>query len=300
MMDFNLITEKWCNLTQAARVVIVTDTDSLRTAVKIQQSISNNCEIINLDEIENVLTSLITLSESDLVMALFTIDTYVSRANRIFSPFYKPQGVKSKYAFIRLGISEKSLFEGLETRKELIYSKIKELHSYPSRSRLRVTSKAGTDITLRITGFTTCDHEIKADGGIAFLPPSETSAEVLSDSANGRIVADITVGQLYYKSELLGYFGLVDKPVTLTVTNGFITEITGGKIARELKENLFLLPENCRNLVELGHGLSKMTPTGLIGVDESIIDTCHFGIGDSSVCGMHLDIVTGNPKIMKE
>jgi hypothetical protein len=42
-----------------------------------------------------------------------------------------------------------------------------------------------------------------------------------------------------------------------------------------------------------------MTPTGLIGVDESIIDTCHFGFGDSSVCGMHLDIVTGNPKITK-
>jgi len=43
--------------------------------------------------------------------------------------------------------------------------------------------------------------------------------------------------------------------------------------------------------------LSKMTPTGLIGVDESIIDTCHFGIGDGAKCGVHLDVVVNAPTI---
>jgi hypothetical protein len=300
MTSIGKLIQKWCNLSPVARVIIVTDTDSLQTAARISNSISNNCKIINLDETEGLPTELAALVESDLVIALFTTNTFVSRANWIFSPFNKPQGVKSKYAFIRLGISEKSLMEGLETPKDLVYSKINELHSYPPGSRLRVTSKAGTDITLGINGFTTCSHEITADGGMAFLPPSETSAEVITESANGKIIADITIGQLYYKAELLGYFGLVDKPVNLTIKNNLITEITGGHMAAELKEKLFLLPENCRYLVELGHGLSKMTPTGLIGVDESIIDTCHFGFGDSSVCGMHLDLVTGNPKIERD
>jgi len=40
----------------------------------------------------------------------------------------------------------------------------------------------------------------------------------------------------------------------------------------ELKH--FTLPAACRMLVEFGHGLSTMKTTGLIGVDESIIDTC--------------------------
>jgi hypothetical protein len=256
MMDFNLMTQKWCNLSPAASVIIVTDKDSLRTAFKIQNSIPNNCEIINLDKTEICLNSLVTLSESDLVIAMFTINTFVSRANRIFSPFYKPQSLKSKYAFIRPGISEKSLMEGLETPKELVYNKINELYCYPPGSRLRVINKAGTDITLEINRFTTCDHEISVDGGMAFLPPSETSAEVITSSANGKIIADITVGQLYYKSELLGYFGLVDKPVILTIKNGIVSKITGGRTAGELKEKLFSLPENCRNFVELGHGLS--------------------------------------------
>ena len=55
----------------------------------------------------------------------------------------------------------------------------------------------------------------------------------------------------------------------------------------------------CRELVELGQGLSKMEPTGLIGIDESIIDTCHFGIGDSEKCGLHLDVVISNPTLEK-
>ena len=42
-----------------------------------------------------------------------------------------------------------------------------------------------------------------------------------------------------------------------------------------------------------------MKPTGSIGVDESIIDTCHFGIGDSGKCGVHLDVVISNPTLEK-
>lgn len=71
-------------------------------------------------------------------------------------------------------------------------------------------------------------------------------------------------------------------------------------MAVELKGKLFSLPAECREIVELGHGLSKMTPTGLIRDDESIIDTCHFGIGDGATCGMHLDVVIYSPTIARE
>ena len=132
---------------------------------------------------------------------------------------------------------------------------------------------------------------------MAFLPPSETSSEVLPGTGDGKIVIDMAVGQLYHFGELLGYFGRVDSPVTLTLAGGLITEITGGGTARELEEKLFALPLDCRRLVELGQGLSNMDSTGLIGVDESILSSCHFGFGDGGTCGTHLDMVLTGPKI---
>ena len=43
-----------------------------------------------------------------------------------------------------------------------------------------------------------------------------------------------------------------------------------------------------------------MEPTGLIGVDECIIDSCHFGFGEGWKCGTHLDVVIRNPTIKGE
>lgn len=57
------------------------------------------------------------------------------------------------------------------------------------------------------------------------------------------------------------------------------------------------LSPDCRKLVELGQGLSQMEPTGLIGVDESILRSCHFGFGDGASCGTHLDMVLAEPRI---
>lgn len=112
----------------------------------------------------------------------------------------------------------------------------------------------------------------KREGGMAFLPPSETSAEVIPGTANGKIIVDMTVGKLYHFGERMGDFGLVQNPVTILVEDGFIVEINGDGMADELKRKLFRLPAECRKMAELGQGLSKMEPTGLIGVDESIAD----------------------------
>jgi hypothetical protein len=48
-------------------------------------------------------------------------------------------------------------------------------------------------------------------------------------------------------------------------------------------------------VVELGHGLSDIEPTGIIGVDESMNGTCHIGIGNREL--YHLDVVISDPKI---
>jgi len=285
------ILAQWCALSADASVIIITDEAQNDLAKKIARDIPNPCTIMHY---EKRMPRLKKLRPHDLVIALLSFDTFMQGACCTFSPFGKPKGLKAKYAFIRLGISEESLLQGLSTPKELVYDKIAELHKFKSGSKLRVTNPAGTDITLTIDGFGTYSHEIIADGGIAFLPPSETSAEV--KSADGVIAVDVTVGQLYYNETLLGQFGLVKEPVMITVKNGVVIDIAGND---ELKQKLFALPSECRKLEELGHGLSDMQPTGLIGVDESIIHTCHFGIGDGGNCGVHLDVVASQPAIVE-
>lgn len=294
----NSLINKWCHLDDDARIVIVTDKYMQRLAEDIKRQVSNACQIMLFGSRGYNYESLLSLSQKDLVIALLSIEIFMSReAYKIYQPFGKPKDLIAKYAFIRLNITKESLIQGLSTPKDLIYKTLDQYDNIKTGSKLHVTNEVGTDIVLNVNKFDTCSHEINEDGGMAFLPPSETSADVLDGKSNGKIVVDITIGQLYLYKDLLDWFGLVDQPVTLIVENGLVTNITGGAMAVRLKEKLFSMDPACRKIVELGKGLSNMTPTGNVGVDECILKTCHFGIGRVSECGIHLDVVLSNPDI---
>lgn len=297
MIISNLI-QKWSRIDETSKVLIIVDDKQKSIADSIKEERVYNVQIEYFTKKDEFFSLLKSLKSSDLVMVLLSIDTYMeSGANEYFTAFGKPDWMMAKYIFVRLDISKESLIQGLSTDKGLVYNKIEEMEHFNSERIITVTSESGTDISFRVNPFTTCSHEITADGGIAFLPPSETSSDVVTDTANGKIVVDMTVGQLYHFGELIGDFGLVSEPVTIIVQSGFIADIYGDNMAAEFKEKLFSLPIECRKIVELGQGLSKMEPTGLIGVDESIIDSCHFGFGDGWKCGTHLDVVIKNPTI---
>ncbi len=299
-MDFKSALTQWCYLSSDSRILIITDNIQCKTAKAIANQIPNNIEIVVIEHLDEAMEKAKRLSSSDLLIVLLSFDSFVKEgANKYFSPFRAPNDIVSKYIFIRLSISEESLLQGLSTPKSIVYDKISEMDTFNSNTNLRVTNDSGTDITLKIDSFNTCSHEVTNQCQYAFLPPSETSSVVMANTANGKIVVDVTVGQLYHYGNLLGDFGLVSTPVTIIVENGLIVDIYGNQMAEKLKEKLFALPIECREIVELGQGLSKMNPTGLIGVDESIVDTCHFGIGDGEKCGVHLDVVISNPTINK-
>ncbi|MCH5278865.1 MAG: hypothetical protein J1E60_03655 [Christensenellaceae bacterium] len=290
--------KSYCALSDEAHVLIVTDASQRHISDMISSSLPNECSTVEFSKDSEILNRMRGLLPHDLLLVILGFDTYVNEgASRFFSPFGKPDGVTAKYAFVRLGISAESLQQGLSTPIDTVTNKIREMERFDPEHEIHIRSAAGTDIRLRANKFITCSHFITEDGGYAFLPPSETSSDVVLGSANGRIVVDVTVGQLYHYGKLLGEFGLVPSPVTITVQNGIVTDIFGCSMADELKSKLFALPSECRELVELGQGLSLMKPTGLIGVDESIITTCHFGIGDGAKCGLHLDVVINSPII---
>lgn len=297
-MSISNLIQKWSGINETSKVLIITDDIQKNIADSIKDEMVYNVQIEYFTKENELFDLLKSLKSSDLIIVLLSINTYMeSGINEYFTAFGKPDWVMAKYIFVRLDISKESLLQGLSTDKELVYSKIEEMNNFDSEKTVNVTSESGTDISFRIRPFTTCSHEITADGEMAFLPPSETSSEVVSDTANGKIVIDMTVGQLYHFGKFIGYFGLVSEPVEITVQNGFIVDIKGDSMAAEFKSKLFELPAECRRIVELGQGLSEMEPTGLIGVDESIIDSCHFGFGDGCNCGTHLDVVIKNPTI---
>lgn len=300
-MCISHLIQEWSKLDLTSKMVIVTDDAQKSIALAIQNEGVYDVRIeyySRPEEFADTVKALSALRESDLLLVMLSSDTFVKcGANRFFSPFEKPEGVRAKYIFVRLDISQKSLLQGLSTEKKAVYDKIDLMNRICPGETVRVTNQSGTDISFRIQPFTTCSHEITEGGGMAFLPPSETSSEVITETANGKIVIDITVGQLYYFGQLVSYFGLVESPVTLVVENGVITEVSGEGMAMEFREKLFQLPVECRKIVELGQGLSDIEPTGLIGVDESIIDSCHFGFGDGGRCGTHFDVVISKPII---
>lgn len=297
-MSISNLIQKWSGINETSKILIIVDDIQKNIADSVKDEKIYEVQIEYFSKNDAFFSLLKSMKSSDLVIVLLSVDTYMkSGANEYFSAFKKPDGIMAKYIFVRLDISKESLIQGLSTDKELVYDKIEEMNLLNADRTVTVTSESGTDISFRINPFTTCSHEIVDDGGIAFLPPSETSSDVITDTANGKIVIDMTVGQLYHFGELIGYFGLVSEPITLIVKDGIIVDIYGDNMAAEFKEKLFSLPIECRKMVELGQGLSKMEPTGLIGVDESIIDSCHFGFGDGWRCGTHLDVVIMNPSI---
>jgi leucyl aminopeptidase (aminopeptidase T) len=105
---------------------------------------------------------------------------------------------------------------------------------------------------------------------------------------------------MYQNGNLLDAFGLVDNDVKLLIKDSKIIDVLGND---KLKQLLNSLEPEAMTVVELGIGLSEMTPTGIIGIDESILNTCHFGIGDGTFYGIdnsssiHLDVVINNPCI---
>lgn len=255
-------------------------------------------------DLQPISRTLEALSENDLVLAIFsdgierTLPYY-----RIFPAFSSPKGYSGYSAVIRPRYFDQALLEHLTTEPQSVEKLIKEKVSL-SNQQVRVVGTAGTDLTMQLKNKIILPYKITDKCTHAYLPPAELTFGIVPGSANGKIVVDVTVGEFVVKGKIIDPLGLVDQPVILTVENGYITQITGAEIAKGLKECFTQMKKEARLVVELGFGLSKeISPTGLIGVDESLQGTCHFGIGNNLFYGgknqvpMHLDLVIKNPQI---
>ena len=163
---------------------------------------------------------------------------------------------------------------------------------------LRVRGRAGTDLRLRadrrkfLTDATPLER-----GGYANYPGGEVFTSPLEDSAEGVLVADLTVP---YTVD-----GLVDEPVRLTFERGRVTSIEGGRAAGMLRELVANAGEGADVIAELGIGFYPgLAPRGHVMLDEKAAGTAHVAIGNNTgVYGgvnkssIHVDMIFSEPAI---
>jgi leucyl aminopeptidase (aminopeptidase T) len=158
----------------------------------------------------------------------------------------------------------------------------------------RVTTKAGTDITIKIEG-----RECHADTGLVHkpgdfsnLPAGEAYIAPVEGTANGIMVIDGAM------------IGKIKKPIRIVVKNGFATEISGGESAKELEKTIAPFGQPARNIAELGIGTNhKAKIVGSVLEDEKVLGTVHMALGDNKSMGgkvsvpSHLDGIMLKPTL---
>lgn len=195
------------------------------------------------------------------------------------------------------GITEDMMIRCLSADYQAIAARSRKLSEELQRGDLvRVTSPAGTDITLRRgdrypkpdTGLY---HEAGSSGN---LPAGETFFAPIEGSAQGHIVFEAAVAGI----------GKLQQPIHIVVRDGRAVEITGGSEAEKLNELVDSVGAAGRNLAELGIGTNDQAQiTGVILEDEKVMGTVHFALGDNKSMGgtvavsSHLDGLLLQPSV---
>jgi leucyl aminopeptidase (aminopeptidase T) len=157
--------------------------------------------------------------------------------------------------------------------------------------RLVVTSEKGTHVTFNIQDRTgnaapgTCWNK----GGLASPPDAESNIAPIETFGDGVIVVD---GSIPCKE-----LGLLKETITLTLSNGIITDISGGHEADVLRGIYDRYDDpNVRRIAEVGIGLNPYAQLiGSMLEDEGVLGTVHFGFGANRALGgttmvpFHLD-----------
>jgi 2,5-dihydroxypyridine 5,6-dioxygenase len=162
----------------------------------------------------------------------------------------------------------------------------------------RITSRAGTDITMSLEGRPGNSHKCivgkgEFSGGINI----EANTAPVEGTASGIIVGDGSIPNYG--------IGVLREPVRYTVRDGRITDIEGGEQAKTIARIMAEQNDpNVYNIAQLAIGLNPHCKVS-DNMQEShgAWGTCHFGIGTSANLGgstqaaMHYDVILRSPTI---
>jgi leucyl aminopeptidase (aminopeptidase T) len=178
------------------------------------------------------------------------------------------------------------------------YQKVSELthkvaHLLNNASRVEVSTPAGTDLSLEITGRKTIPDTgfLHNRGDFGNLPAGEAFIAPIEGKARGRVVVD---------GSMVDTLGGI---IAIEVNNGRAVRISG-RPANRLIKILNAAGPKAYNLAEFGIGTNpKARLIGNVLEDEKVLGTCHVAFGDNSTfggkvqAGIHVDGILLRPTI---
>lgn len=152
-------------------------------------------------------------------------------------------------------------------------------------SQGRVTSEAGTDLTLGLGEYEARLHTgVAIDGTLAALPGGQVTRVPNDGSAQGTLVVDRSIAAPEYRA--------TNEPITLRVKDGRVVRIEGGLEAKSLDTFLQSLESpSMYHLTELGIGLNRrcrLTGENGPGGDTHTYGTVSLALGCDSHIGGHV------------
>ncbi|MDR1272756.1 MAG: aminopeptidase [Clostridiales Family XIII bacterium] len=161
---------------------------------------------------------------------------------------------------------------------------------------VRVVTEKGTDITLDISGRDghADTGDLTETGALGNLPAGEAYLAPIEDKGTGTIVVD----------GCIAYVGPVEDELTLTLVDGRITDISGGKTAKNLRDFLKDKDGEATGIAEFGIGTNPGAK--IIGhplVDEKVWGTIHIAFGMNVSMGgtrqsdIHYDCIIKEPTV---
>jgi leucyl aminopeptidase (aminopeptidase T) len=184
-------------------------------------------------------------------------------------------------------------FKAMKAKAEALNKKFEGVKS------VRLTTKAGTDISFSIEGRDFANDITIMPGHMGNLPAGEMWCAPVEHSMNGAIVVDGSIGDL----------GQVKEPLTITVSNGFIAglESKDKALVKRVKE-LISVDREASLAGEFGIGLNpKARLTGNLLEDEKVAGTLHIAFGANedmpggqNMSKTHRDFLFKSPSIITD
>ena len=292
-----MIVEVCAEVKPGENVCIATDTNKLAIA----EALASACSAVGAETVVCIMTPRqMHGNEPPPVMA-----AAVRAANVIITPTtYSWAHTDARMATIAAGarmvglrgITEDSFLSGaMNVDYRQVFEETKVVAELLTKaSKIRMTSSAGTDITMSVAGRTAAclGGKIIPPRMSLALPSGEGAIGPVEGSAEGILVVDHSGDGV----------GLLSEPLKLTVRKGQVVEVEGGKEAVRLRE--LMNTEGGTNIAEFAIGTNpKSRMQGNLKEDKVKRGCVHVAVGDNHTLGgsveskIHLDMVILYPNI---
>lgn len=182
------------------------------------------------------------------------------------------------------GITEDIMIRGMNADYNKIAKETIRICSILEQHRnVRIYTNSGTDLTFSIEGRKAYASKglFHYKGESGNLPTGEAYLAPVEGTANGVAVIDGSFASI----------GILNKPITLEIKNGYVTKISGDVEATQLKKILKPFGKPALNIAEFGIGTNyKAQLSGKILEDEKIKGTIHLALGNNLSMGGSVDV----------